>query len=173
VTHPPCPHELAHKRQEAARHRIPILRHPCQHNFEVRPLQDWPIKQGGTFTRAGAWVTSVILKPAATNPKTDYFDAACVANRSLLPRKVARYSLAGWLSSLTPDEHRLVAQRLPSNSSASPSNLFGPQPAQFYTDTFNQDDFSGVPTDLQPADIVAPLNTAAPDTALAEQREAA
>jgi protein involved in polysaccharide export with SLBB domain len=54
-------------------------------------------------------------------------------------------------------------------SAISPSNPFGLSPdAQ---NSYGQDDFSGVPADIQRADIMALLDVAAPGTHLAQQRQ--
>ncbi len=66
-----------------------------------------------------------------------------------------------------------AATALLGGNSVSPQNPFGLQPSQLESDNFNLDDFSGVPTDIQRADIVALLNVAAPGTLLADQRQMA
>jgi protein involved in polysaccharide export with SLBB domain len=54
-----------------------------------------------------------------------------------------------------------------------PSNPFGIDPSELEQASSGQEDFSGVPADLQRANITALLETAAPGTALATQRELA
>jgi polysaccharide export outer membrane protein len=58
-------------------------------------------------------------------------------------------------------------------SQVTPSNPFGLDPAILQQASNGQEDFSGVPADIQRANITALLETAAPGTALATQRELA
>ncbi len=61
----------------------------------------------------------------------------------------------------------------PAKSQVTPSNPFGLDPAILQQASNGQEDFSGVPADVQRANITALLETAAPGTTLATQRELA
>jgi protein involved in polysaccharide export with SLBB domain len=61
----------------------------------------------------------------------------------------------------------------PSSSAISPDNPFGLQPGQLDTYSTGGEDFSGVPADLQRANITALLDVAAPGSPMALQRQLA
>ena len=61
----------------------------------------------------------------------------------------------------------------PAKIQVTPSNPFGLDPAVLQQASTGQEDFSGVPADIQRSNITALLETAAPGTALAAQKELA
>jgi len=66
-----------------------------------------------------------------------------------------------------------VAVPDPAKLQVTPSNPFGLDPAVLQAASTGQEDFSGVPADIQRANITALLETAAPGTVLAAQKEMA
>ena len=98
------------------------------------------------------------------------FDQSRIRNPLDVPRDAVPIPIA---ASGTVGANAAAAAAAQAANVVSPSNPFGFQPGQLENYSSGQEDFSGVPADVQRANIVALLDAAAPGTALAQQHEAA
>lgn len=103
------------------------------------------------------------------------FDQSRIRNPLALQRNDTPQTAAAGAASNTgaPSTNNAPGTTQINANMVSPTNPFGLDPGQLETYSFGQDDFSGVPADMQRANIIALLDVAAPGSTLAVQREAA